>query len=62
MHGETEYSLTNHFMHLMEEPYMETNTAMEEILENIPTLVIQEKNKLLLRPIEMVEFEEAIKK
>ena len=34
---------------------------MEEILEHIPSLVSQEKNKLLLKPIEMEELEEAVK-
>ena len=45
----------------MEEPKLDKNTTMEEILENIPTLVTQEKNKLLLQPIEMDELEEALK-
>ena len=58
---EIEHTLTNHFRKLMEEPDMDRSVEMREILENIPSLVTQEKNKLLHRPIKMEEPEEAVK-
>ena len=45
----------------MEELDLDRSVEMKEILDNIPCLVTQEKNELLLRPIEMVELEEAVK-
>ena len=32
------------------------------MLDNIPSLVAQEQNELLLHPIEMVQLEEVVKK
>ena len=42
MHEEIEQVLTSHFEHLIEEPDLNRNTMMEEILEHIPSLITQE--------------------
>ena len=60
-HKDIEHTLTNHFKKLMEETDMDRNSTIEEIIENIPSIVTQEKKKLLLQPIEMAELEEALK-
>ena len=46
----------------MEEPNMDKSVKMREILEDIPSLVTQEQNEILVRPIDMEELEEAVKK
>ena len=62
MQEDLDSTLTNHLKNLMKEPNIDREEERKEILANIPSLVTQEQNELLLWPIEMVELEEVVKK
>ena len=49
-HGDIEHTLTNHLRQLMEELDLGRIAEMKEILENIPSLVTQEKKNSYFNP------------
>ena len=53
-------SLTGYFRELLEEPDIPRRRARADTLRNIPSIISKDHNKLLMQPMEMVEFEEAM--
>lgn len=57
---EIEKTFNDFFFDLLEEPQEDRDRAMEVITSNIPAIVSQDKNDLLMRKVDMEELEEAI--
>eukprot|EP00253_Pinus_taeda_P029073 PITA_29073 len=59
-HKEIEQTLLNHFQQVHREPEGDKQRAIGKITSNIPKLVTEEQNELLMRPIQPREVDEAM--
>jgi hypothetical protein len=59
-HLDIEKELVSFFRNLLTEPQLDRSAAIDSITRHIPQLVTDEHNECLLRPISLVEVEEAI--
>eukprot|EP00253_Pinus_taeda_P021095 PITA_21095 len=59
-HEEIEAKLRNHFNQILQEPEGDRRTTIEKITNNVPRIVKEEHNELLLRPITPQEVDEAM--
>jgi hypothetical protein len=55
-----ETTLISHFQNLITEPLPDRREAINKITRNVPSLVTQEQNSVLLRPITIEEVDEAL--
>jgi len=60
-HGEIERKLTTYFGELLTEPPVDRERAMKEITNNIPRLITEEQNTILMQSISYEEVTEADK-
>lgn len=54
-----EKEITNHIKTVHQEQPIDRQRAINEILQHIPKLITEEHNQLLLRPVTIMEVEEA---
>lgn len=59
-HEEIEEELLNHFKHVHQESNANRRPAIERITQNVPKLLTEEHNELLLRPILTQEVDTAM--
>jgi len=59
-HKEIEGELCTYFQEVLSEPIGDRNESISRITQNIPQLITPDINKLLIRPVEMSEVEEAV--
>ena len=59
-HEEIELKLLNYFKQAHQEPQMDRMQAIGKITENIPKLIIEEHNQILLRPVNLHEVENVV--
>lgn len=59
-HEEIELKLLNYFKQAHQEPQVDRMQAIGKITENIPKLVTEEHNQLLLRPVNLQEVENVV--
>eukprot|EP00253_Pinus_taeda_P009857 PITA_09857 len=59
-HEEIESTLVNYFKQMHQEPNCDRTQAIEEITRNIPKLISEEHNQMLLRLIDIQEVEHAV--
>ena len=57
---EIEVTLNHHFEDIMKDPRPDRQSDIEHITRLIPSLVSQEQNCILMRPISLVEVEEVV--
>jgi hypothetical protein len=57
-----EATLIRHFQNLLTEPQINRSEAIHKITQHVPSLVTQEQNASLLRPITIKEVDQALKK
>ena len=46
----------------MEEPYWDRDTSQREVLSHIPKVITKEHKFMLMKPIELEEFDTVVKK
>lgn len=59
-HEDVEQEFLTHFKKVHQEPQIDRLQAIEKITENVPNIIIEEHNQLLLRPISLKEVEKAM--
>ena len=60
-HAEIEQVLINHFQSMHQEPFQDRILAIDKITQNVPKLVTEEHNQLLLCPVSRLEVDIAMK-
>jgi len=60
-HEEIESELLNYFKQAHHKPHIDRSLAIEKITRNIPKIISEEHNELLLRPIDLQEVEAAVR-
>jgi len=61
MHQEISNLLKTHFSRIAQEPRIDREEAIEELISSIPNLIMEEQNTALNREISLEEVEEAVK-
>jgi hypothetical protein len=59
-HEDMETTLIDYFQNLLSEPLPDRSEAISKITRNVPSLVTQEQNSALLKPITIEEVDEAL--
>jgi hypothetical protein len=59
-HADMENTLIDYFQNLLSEPLQDRREAIHKITRHVPSLVTQEQNSMLLRPITIEEVDEAL--
>lgn len=59
-HEEIEEEFRNHFNQILQEPEGDRRQAIEKITNNVPRIIKEEHNELLLHPIQPQEVDEAM--
>ncbi|MCY6524953.1 hypothetical protein, partial [Actinobacillus pleuropneumoniae] len=59
MHEEIEKEFLQHFNQVLQEPEGDRRQAIERITNNVPKIITEEHNNLLLRPIQLQEVDDA---
>lgn len=59
-HAEMEQEFINHFKEVHQEPTLDRRPAIEKITQNVPKLIKEEHNQLLLRPVLLQEVDQAM--
>lgn len=57
-----EETLTEYYADLLEEPAVDKRQAQAEVLGHIPRIITPKHNQILMRPIDMIKLEEAVRK
>ena len=52
-HDEIEQALLEHFKNFHQEPPINRQPAINKIIQHIPTIIMEEHNQMLLRPISL---------
>ena len=60
-HVEIEEEFINHFQAVHQEPLIDRQSAIEKITQNVPKIITEEHNQLLLRPVLTQEVDLAMK-
>ena len=60
-HAEIEKEFINHFQAVHQEPLFDRHPTIEKITQNIPKVITEEHNQLLLRPVSTQEVDLAMK-
>lgn len=56
-HEDIEAELLNYFKHVHREPNIDRSQAIKKITGNIPKLISEEHNQMLLKPVDIQEVE-----
>ena len=57
-----EITLNSYFAKLLEEPNWDRDASQREVLSHIPQVITEDHNLLLLKPIDLEEVEDVVKK
>lgn len=60
-HEEIESALLNYFKQMHREPNGDRSQAIEKITQNIPKLISEEHNQMILKPVDLQEVELAVR-
>ena len=59
-HAEIEQEFTNYFQEVLREPQIDRRNAIEKITQNVPRIITEENNHLLLQPVTPQEVDQAM--